>query len=162
LNQGTRWVRFGKKNRGRKSRETITFREPQFCFKLCCQDCVRPKILQDSRVKITISIDSCESCYEISVCETCYKRVSLQNLSVRLARSESRYEISVCETRETLASLLILTRESRENLWSKKRVSLFARISKSNSRVNSSCTSRVVFLVTLRRLFFEALRYDKF
>jgi hypothetical protein len=82
---------------------------------LCCQDCVRPKILQDSRVKITISIDSCES----------------------------RYEISVCETREKLASLLILTRESRENLWSKKRVSLFARISKSNSRVNSSC--RVIF-----------------
>ncbi len=45
INQGTRWVRFMKKTRGWKPRETITFREPQFSFKLCCQNCVRAKIL---------------------------------------------------------------------------------------------------------------------
>ncbi len=34
----------------------------------------------------------------------------------RLAFRDSRYEISVCETHEKRVSLLILTRESRENL----------------------------------------------
>jgi hypothetical protein len=37
-------------------------------------------------------------------------------LSVRLVRSNSRYEISICKTREKRVSLLILTRESHENL----------------------------------------------
>jgi hypothetical protein len=71
-----------------------------------------------------ISIDSRESRYEISVCETDKKRVSLRTLSARLARSETRekrvslrnlsarlvtsephYEISVCETRKKRVSL---------------------------------------------------------
>ncbi len=47
-----------------------------------------------------ISIDSRESRYKISVCETRKKQVSLPNLSARLARSESRYKISVCEPRK--------------------------------------------------------------
>jgi hypothetical protein len=132
MNQGIRWLRFVKKTRGWRSRDIITLREPQFSSKFS----------QDSRVKI--NIDSCESCYEISVCKTCKKRVSLQNLSARLSRSKScyeisvcktrkkrvllqnlsarlvrsksRYEISVCETREERVWLLVLTPESRENL----------------------------------------------
>jgi hypothetical protein len=105
-----------------------------------------PKFSQDSRVKI--SIDSCESRYEISVCEyrfkisvfeTRMKRVSQRNLSARLARSESHYEISVRETLEKRISLLILTPKSREDFGLKKRVSLLARISKSDSHVNPNC-----------------------
>jgi hypothetical protein len=106
-----------------------------------------PKFSQDSRVKI--SNDSWESRYKISVCEsresrykfvckTPKKRVLVQisfcetrkkrfpqrNFVAKLASCESRYEISVCETREKRVSLLILSRESRENFGSKKRVSL--------------------------------------
>jgi hypothetical protein len=95
------------KTRVWKSRETITLREPQFCFKLCCQNCVRPKILarflQDSRVKI--SIDSRKSCYKILFArlvrsECCYEiclrdlrdeSLTTKFLSAWLARSESRY-----------------------------------------------------------------------
>jgi hypothetical protein len=77
-----------------------------------------------------------ESCYEISFCETRKKQFSLQNFVERLAFRDSSYEIFVCETHEKRVSLLILTRESRENLGSKKPVSLLARISKSDSRVN--------------------------
>ncbi len=94
---------------------------------------------QDSRDKI--SNDSRESRCEISVCETCESRyeiclrdpretslstkflsarlvrsVSLRNFVARLAFCDSRCEISVCETHEKRVSLLILTRESRENL----------------------------------------------
>jgi hypothetical protein len=56
-----------------------------------------------------------ESCYEISFCETRKKRFSLRNFVTRHASRDSRYETSVCETREKWVSLLILTRESREN-----------------------------------------------
>ncbi len=47
----------------------------------------------------------CKSCYEISVCETGMKRVSLRNLPARLLVSKSRYEISVCETHENQVRL---------------------------------------------------------
>ncbi len=73
-----------------------------------------PKFLQDSRVKI--SNDSRESCYKISFCETRMKRFPLQNFIARLASRKFHYEISVCETREKRVTLLILTRESCENL----------------------------------------------
>jgi hypothetical protein len=72
------------KNRGWKSRETITLREPQFCFKFVAKIVLDPKFLQGSRVKI--SIDSRESRYEISVCES--------------RKSESRYEIFLQDLRK--------------------------------------------------------------
>ncbi len=83
-----------------------------------------PKFSQDSRVKI--SNDPRESHYEISVCETresCYEiclrdsqEVSLENFVARLVSRESRYKICVCETHEKRVLLLILTRDSHENL----------------------------------------------
>ncbi len=154
-----------KKTEANKSRATVPLREPQFYFKLCFQNCVIHKILmwfsQDFRVKIRIDsryeISVCktrkkrislqnlsvrltrsESHRQISVCEARKKRASLQNLSARLTRSESRYKISVCDTREKRVSLLILSRESSENFGPKKRVLLLGRISKSDSRVNLS------------------------
>ncbi len=57
-----------------------------------------------------------ESCYEISFWETRKKRFLLRNFVVRLASREFRYEISLRETHEKRVLLLILTRESRENL----------------------------------------------
>jgi hypothetical protein len=148
--QGTKWVPFVKKKpRGWKSHETLSLREPQFCFKLCWQNFVRPKILtrflQDSRDKI--SIDSRESCYEISVCyEICLRdsqeaSLAAKFLSARLVRSESHYEISVCENCEKRVLLIILTLESCENFGSKKWVSLLARIPKSDSRDIPKCSS---------------------
>ncbi len=44
--------------------------------------------------------------------------------------SENRYEVSLGDTREQQVSLPILTRESRENFESEKRVSLLAKIFK--------------------------------
>ncbi len=60
----------------------------------------------------------------------------------RLIRSEPCYEICLRDSRE--ASLATnfnsrVSRESRENFASKKRVSLLPRISKSDSRVNPTC-----------------------
>jgi hypothetical protein len=57
-----------------------------------------------------------ESCYEICFCETHKEQFSLWNFIARLTSRESRYKISVCETREKRFSLLILTLESHENL----------------------------------------------
>jgi hypothetical protein len=51
-----------------------------------------------------------------SLCETRKKRFLLRNFVARLAFRDSRYEISVCETHEKQVSLVILTRESRKNL----------------------------------------------
>ncbi len=107
---------------------------------------LNPKFSQDSRVKI--SHDSCESCYEISICETreSHYEISLRDsrdasltttfISARLVRSDSRYddisvEASLATNFDSWASV-----ESRENFRSKKRVSLLARISKSDSCVN--------------------------
>jgi hypothetical protein len=85
---------------------------------------------------------------EDSGCYKVWQRVSLRNFVARLARSVSRYEISVCKTREKRVSLLNFNsrvlRESRGNFGSKKRVSLLARISKSDSRVNPSCKTVTV------------------
>jgi hypothetical protein len=75
--------------------------------------------LRDSRVSLrnlSARLARSESCYEISFCETRKKRFSLRNFVTRLAFRNSRYEISVCETHEKWVSLLILTRESREHL----------------------------------------------
>jgi hypothetical protein len=101
MHQETRWVLFVKKNRGWKSRETITLREPQFCFKLC--------YTQYSR-KNKISIDSRESCFKISVCETRQKWVSL-SLTTKF----------VCETREKRVSL------RNFNLWDSYELNLTMR-----------------------------------
>jgi hypothetical protein len=115
-----------------------------------------PKFLQDSRVEI--SNDSRKSCYEISICKTCKSRYKIclrdsqeaslatKFLSARLVRSDSCYEISVCKTCEKRVSLLILTRKSYENFVSKKRISLLARISKSDSRVNPRSSPPLVEL----------------
>ncbi len=51
-----------------------------------------------------------------SFCETRKKQFSLRNFIARLVSHESRYKICVCETHEKQISLLILTRESHENL----------------------------------------------
>ncbi len=95
-----------------------------------------------------------KSCYEISFCETRKKRFSLRNFVTRLAFRYSRYEISVCETHEKRVSLLIfdsrVSRKSRENFGSKKRVSLLARISKSDSRVNHTCIAGKLKLSVMR------------
>ncbi len=86
-----------------------------------------PNFSQDFRVKI--SNDSRKSRYEICVWETHESRkfarslassreasLATKFLSARLVRSNFRYEISVSETREKRVALLILTRESGENL----------------------------------------------
>jgi hypothetical protein len=57
-----------------------------------------------------------ESCYENSLCETRKKQFLLRKFVGRLPFRDSSYEISVFETRERQVLLLILTRESRENL----------------------------------------------
>ncbi len=126
-----------------QARTSLTRREK--CYILwCCKSCnlrvsqtskiiikneklvLDPKFSQDSRVKI--SNDSRESRYEISVCETRESRyefclrdsreaiLATNFFSVRLIRSGYRYEISVCDTHEKQVLILILTRESRENL----------------------------------------------
>jgi hypothetical protein len=51
-----------------------------------------------------------------SFCDARKKRFLLLNFVTRLAFRKSRYKISVCETHEKWVSLLISTRESRENL----------------------------------------------
>jgi hypothetical protein len=76
--------------------------------------------------------------YEICQRDSQEASLTTKFLSARLVRSESRYEISVCETCKKRVLVLILTRESRENFVPKKRFSLLANISKSDSRVNSS------------------------
>ncbi len=53
---------------------------------------------------------------EISFCETRKKRFLLRNFVTRLAFHDSRYKISVYETHEKRVSLLNLTHESRKNL----------------------------------------------
>jgi hypothetical protein len=65
-----------------------------------------------------ISIDSRESGYEIYLCEAHEKRVSIQNLSVRLTRSKSHNEISVCETRKkrVATKFVCKTHEKRVSL----------------------------------------------
>jgi hypothetical protein len=88
-----------------------------------------------------MSIDSRESRYKTSVCNTHKKRVSLQNLSARLVRSESCFEISICETCEERVSLLILTCESRKNLM--RILGL-----KSESRFSREC-QKVILMSTL-------------
>jgi hypothetical protein len=76
---------------------------------------VRLKILarfsQDSRVKI-----SNDSRYEICLRDSREASLATKFLFARLVRNDSRYEISVWKSHEKRFSLLILTRESRENL----------------------------------------------
>jgi hypothetical protein len=149
----TWWVRFVKKTRGWKFCETITLREPQFCL-LCCQSCVRPKILarfsQDSReLKLVLILASLatkflfarlvrsESHYKIWLRDSREPSLAMKFLSVRLVRSESCYEICLrevslqnfCLLDSREASLVTnfnsqLSRESRKNFGSIRRVPL--------------------------------------
>jgi hypothetical protein len=80
-----------------------------------------------------------ESCYKNSFCKTCKKRFSLRNFCQRNSREAS---LATDFDSQVLG-------ESRENFGSKKRVSLLARISKSDSRVNpnhKADTAKVAFL----------------
>ncbi len=90
-----------------KTPERISNDSRESRYKIC---------LRDSRVLLQNLSARRESCYEISFCETRKKRFSIQNFVARLAFRVSCYKISVCETHEKRVSLLILTRESRENL----------------------------------------------
>jgi hypothetical protein len=98
-----------------------------------------PKFSQDFRVKIRkVVCETCESCYKICLRDLQEASLATKFLSVRLVRSNSRYEISVCETRKKRVSLLILTCKSYENFGSKK--SCFWReFQKNDSCVNPNC-----------------------
>jgi hypothetical protein len=104
---------------------------------------VRLKILarfsQDSRVKIIN--DSRESHCEISVCETRFLRFSLQNFCLWNSR-----EASLATNFDSRVS-----QKSCENFGPINRVSLLARISKSDSPVNPSGVSFLVNWVNAKR-----------
>ncbi len=91
------------------------------------------RFFQDSRVKI--SNDSRESRYEISVCET---RESRYEICLREFRSKTRFSrfslwnFCLWDSREASLATYFdswVSRKSRENFGSKKRVSLLAKIS---------------------------------
>ncbi len=78
------------------------------------------------------SRESCEKGKNAIYCKACES----PNFKISIDSRESRYEISVCETNKKRVLVIILTRESRENFVPKKRFSLLAKISKSDSLVN--------------------------
>jgi hypothetical protein len=101
--------------------------------------------LRDSRVllqNLSVRLGGSESCYEISFRETRKKRFSLRNFVARLLFAVLATKF-MGETHEKRVSLLIfdsrVLRKSHENFGPKKRDSLLARFSKSDSRVNPNC-----------------------
>jgi hypothetical protein len=139
-----------------ESRESQESREKgnmRYIVKLPSVAILKSTDFRESRYKISVSrLIRSESRYKI-----CLQEASLATkfLSARPVRSESRYKICLPDLQEvSLATKFLslrlarsepathfnlqVSRESRGDFGSKKRVSLLARISKSGSRVNPS------------------------